>query len=137
MPNSNKKKCDKDDFNKTSCVYITLVDKMYRCADVKNNFTYYEKKHLKPVKQCDDVCPASGSGWSSLTLTKIVLNHSFYNREMLRYNKTERKNTLLKLGAFGLSVVKPKPKLSTKASQKTGEIPFRANKIQSKNEQTS
>ena len=30
---------------------------------------------------------------------------------MLRYNKTERKNTLLKLGAFRLSVVKPKPKL--------------------------
>ena len=79
-------KCDKDEFNKTSCGYVTMVDKMYSCADVKKNFTYYEKKYLKPVKQCDDVCPATGTGWSSLILTKIVLNHSFYNWEMLRYN---------------------------------------------------
>ena len=72
MPSNNDTKCDKAEFNKTSCGYVTMVDKVYWCADVKKNFTYYEKKHIKPVKQCDDVCPASGSGWSRLTLTKIV-----------------------------------------------------------------
>ena len=86
MPSNDDKKCDKDEFNKTRCGYVILANEEYRCADVKKNFTYYEKKHLKPVKQCGDVCPTSGSGWSSLTLTKIVLNHSFYNWEMLRYN---------------------------------------------------
>ena len=85
MPPNDDKKCDKDEFNKISCGYVTMVDKMYSCADVKKNFTYYGNKHLKPVK-CGDVCPAFGSGWSSLTLTTIVLNHSFYNWEMLRYN---------------------------------------------------
>ena len=63
MPPNDDKECDKDEFNKTSCGYVTMVDKMYSCADVKKNFPYYENKHLKPVKQCDDVCPASGSGW--------------------------------------------------------------------------
>ena len=77
-------KCDK--FAKTSCDYVTMFDKVYSCADVKKNFTYYEGIHLRSVKECGDVCGASGSGWSSLTLTKIVLNHSFYNWEMLRYN---------------------------------------------------
>ena len=77
-------KCDK--FMKTSCDYVTMVGKVYSCADVKKNFTYYEKKYLKPVKQCDDVCPATGTGSSSLILTKIVLNHSFCNWEMLRHN---------------------------------------------------
>ncbi|CAH3134422.1 unnamed protein product [Pocillopora meandrina] len=61
MPPNDDKECDKDEFNKTSCGYVTMVDKMYSCADVKKNFPYYENKHLKPVKQCDDVCPASGS----------------------------------------------------------------------------
>ena len=83
MPPNDDKECDKDEFNKTSCGYVTLANKVYRCAEVEKNFTYHEKEHLKPVKQCDDVCPASGSGWSSLTRTKIVLNHSFYNWEML------------------------------------------------------
>ena len=86
MPPNKDKECDKAEFNKTSCGYVTMVDKVYWCADVKKNFTYYEKKHIKPVKQCDDVCPTSGSGWSRLTLTKIVLNHSFHNWEMLRHN---------------------------------------------------
>ena len=86
MPSNNDKKCDKDEFSTTSCGYVTLANKVYRCAEVEKNFTYYEKEHLKTVKQCDDVCPASGSGWSSLTLTKIVLNHSLYNWEMSRYN---------------------------------------------------
>ena len=86
MPPNDHKKCDKDEFNKISCGYVIMVDKMYSCADLKKNFTYYDKKYLKPVKQCDDVCPATGTGWSSLTLAKIVLNHSFYNWEILRYN---------------------------------------------------
>ena len=77
-------KCDK--FMKTSCDYVNMVGKVYSCAEMKKNFTYYEKEHLTSVKDCDDVCGASGSGWSSLTLTKIVLIHSFYNWEMLRYN---------------------------------------------------
>ena len=72
---NNDKKCVKEDFDKIICGYVTMVDKMYSCADVKENFTYYEEKHLKPVKECGDVCPASGSGWSSLTLTTIVLKH--------------------------------------------------------------
>ena len=79
-------KCDKDEFMKTSCDYVTVVNKEYSCADVKKNFTYYVGQHLKSLKECGDVCPASGSGWSSLTLTKIVLNHSFYNWEIFRYN---------------------------------------------------
>nr|XP_058962698.1 uncharacterized protein LOC131789561 [Pocillopora verrucosa] len=61
MPSNNDKKCDKDEFSTTSCSYVTLANKVYRCAEVEKNFTYYEKEHLKPVKQCDDVCPASGS----------------------------------------------------------------------------
>ena len=84
MPPNDDKKCDKDEFNKTSCGYVTLVNNTYRCAEV--DFTYYEKKYFKPEKKCDVVCPASGSGWCSLTLTTIVSNHSFYNWEMLRYN---------------------------------------------------
>ena len=76
-------KCDKEELKKTSCGYVTMVNKTYSCADVEKNFTYYftayMEKHLKSVEQCDDVCSASGSGWSSLSLTKIVLNHSFYN----------------------------------------------------------
>ena len=79
-------KCDMEGLTKTSCGYVTMVNKTYSCADVKNNFTAYEEKYLESEKKCDEVCPASGSGWSSLTLTKIVLNHSFYNWEMLRYN---------------------------------------------------
>ena len=86
IPSKDDKKCDKDEFNKTSCGYVVLANEKYRCADVKKNFTYYDKKLFKPEKKCDVVCPASGSGWSSLTLTTIVSNHSFYNWEMLRYN---------------------------------------------------
>ena len=71
MPPNDDKKFDKDGFNKISCGYVTLADKMYSCADVKKNFTNFEQKYLKPVKKCSRVCPASGSGWSSLTLTKI------------------------------------------------------------------
>ena len=89
MPSNNDKKCD--EFSTTSCDYVTLNNTVYRCADLKKNFTSYKEKYLKFAKKCDDVCPASGSGWSSLTLTKIVLNHSFYNWEMFRYNKTDRK----------------------------------------------
>ncbi|RMX46332.1 hypothetical protein pdam_00000684 [Pocillopora damicornis] len=76
MPSSNDKKCDKDEFSTTSCGYVTLVNKVYRCAEVEKNFTYYEKEHLKPIKQCDDVCPASGSDCAScsnrgtITVTK-------------------------------------------------------------------
>ena len=86
---NNDKKCVKEDFDKIICDYVTVVDKVYSCADAKKNFTYYVGQHLhhlKSPKECGDVCGASGSGWSSLTLTKIVLNHSFYNWEMLRYN---------------------------------------------------
>ena len=86
---NNDKKCVKEDFDKIICDYVTVVNKEYSCADAKKNFTYYVGQHLhhlKSPKECGDVCPASGSGWSSLTLTKIVLNHSFYNWEMLRYN---------------------------------------------------
>ena len=86
IPSNDCKKCDRDEFSTTSCDYVTMVDKMYSCADVKKNFTAYEGKYLTSVKQCDEVCPASGSGWSGLTQTKIVLNHSFYNWEMLQYN---------------------------------------------------
>ena len=86
MPSSNDKKCDKDELSATRCSYVTLADKVYRCAEVEKNFPNYEKEYLKPVKECDDVCPASGSGWSNLTRTKIVLNHSFYHWEMSRYN---------------------------------------------------
>ena len=78
--------CDKAELVKTSCGYVTMVNKTYSCADVKNNFMAYEEEYLKSEKKCDDVCPASGSGWSRLTLTKIVLNHSFHNWEMLRHN---------------------------------------------------
>ena len=78
--------CDKAELVKTSCGYVTMVNKTYSCADVKNNFKAYEEEYLKSEKKCDDVCPASGSGWSRLTLTKIVLNHSFHNWEMLRHN---------------------------------------------------
>ena len=62
MPPNDDKKCDKDEFNKTSCGYVTMVDKIYSCADVKKNFTFYEEKYFKSVKQCGDVCPTSGSG---------------------------------------------------------------------------
>ena len=76
---NNDKKCDKDGFSKTSCDYVTMVDKMYSCAVVKRNFTFFEEMYLKPVKLCDKVCPANGSGWSSLTLTKIVfINFIFF-----------------------------------------------------------
>ena len=86
MPSNNYKKCDRNEFSTTSCDYVTLNNTVYRCADLEKNFASYEKEYFKLVKQCDDVCPASGSGWSSLTRTKIVLNHSFYNWEMSRYN---------------------------------------------------
>ena len=43
MPPNDDKKCDKDEFNKTSCGYVTMVDKIYSCADVKKNFTFYEE----------------------------------------------------------------------------------------------
>ena len=86
MPPNNDKKCDKDEFSTTRCDYVTLKEEVYRCAEVEKNFTHYEKEYFKPVKECGDVCGASGSGWSSLTRTKIVLNHSFYNWEMSRYN---------------------------------------------------
>ena len=49
MPPNDHKKCDKDEFNKISCGYVIMVDKMYSCADLKKNFTYYDKKYLKPV----------------------------------------------------------------------------------------
>ena len=32
------KKCDKDEFNKTRCGYVTLADKVYRCAEVFKNY---------------------------------------------------------------------------------------------------
>ena len=100
MPPNDDKKCDKDGLNKTSCGYVTLDNKMYSCAEVEKNFTYHEKVYFKPEKNCDVVCPASGSGWSSLTLTTIVSNHSFYNWEMLRYNETVRKKYPFKMGCF-------------------------------------
>ena len=62
MPPNDDKECDKAEFNKTSCGYVILANEEYRCADVKKNFTYYAKKHLKSVKQCGDVCSTSGSG---------------------------------------------------------------------------
>ena len=57
-------KCDKDEFNKTRCGYVTLADKneMYRCAEVLNNYTNHVEKKLKIVKDCNKECPASGSG---------------------------------------------------------------------------
>ncbi|XP_022796040.1 uncharacterized protein LOC111334542 [Stylophora pistillata] len=58
---SDDKKCDRDKFNGTSCDYVTLANKMYGCAEVKKNFTYFEKEHLKSVKECKVVCQASGS----------------------------------------------------------------------------
>ncbi|XP_022796039.1 cell wall integrity and stress response component 3-like isoform X2 [Stylophora pistillata] len=58
---SDDKKCDEDKFNGTLCDYVTLANKMYSCAEVKQNFTYYEKEHLKSVKECKVVCPASSS----------------------------------------------------------------------------
>ncbi|CAH3134416.1 unnamed protein product [Pocillopora meandrina] len=61
MPSNNNKKCDRDELSATSCDYVTFKDKVYRCADLEKNFTSYEKEYFKPVKQCDDVCPASGS----------------------------------------------------------------------------
>ncbi|XP_027043649.1 A-agglutinin anchorage subunit-like [Pocillopora damicornis] len=77
MPPNDDKKCDKDEFNKTSCGYVTMVDKIYSCADVKKNFTFYEEKYLKSVKQCGDVCPTSGSDYCRLcdppTLKKLYL----------------------------------------------------------------
>ena len=62
MSPNDDKKCDKDEFNKTRCGYVILANEEYRCADVKKNFTYYAKKHLKSVKQCGDACSTSGSG---------------------------------------------------------------------------
>ena len=38
---------------------------------------------------------------------------------------------------FWIECCKTKTKVITKANQKKGEIPFRANKIQSKNKQTA
>ena len=38
---------------------------------------------------------------------------------------------------FWIECCKTKTKVITKANQKIGEIPFRANKIQSKNKQTA
>nr|XP_058962553.1 uncharacterized protein LOC131789460 isoform X1 [Pocillopora verrucosa] len=59
MPSNNDKKCD--EFSTTSCDYVTLNNTVYRCADLKKNFTSYKEKYLKFAKKCDDVCPASGS----------------------------------------------------------------------------
>ena len=62
MPSNVPQKCDKDKFNKTRCSYVTLADKMYRCAEVLKNYTNHVEKKLKIVKECNKECPASGSG---------------------------------------------------------------------------
>ena len=62
MPSNVDKKCDKDEFNKTHCGYVTLADKVYRCAEVFKNYTNHVEKNLKIVKDCNKECPASGSG---------------------------------------------------------------------------
>lgn len=64
IPSKDDNKCDKDEFNKTRCGYVTLADKnkMYRCAEVLNNYTNHVEKKLKIVKDCNKECPASGSG---------------------------------------------------------------------------
>ncbi|XP_066016371.1 uncharacterized protein [Pocillopora verrucosa] len=61
MPPNNDKKCDKNEFSTTRCDYVTLNNEVYRCAEVEKNFTHYEKEYFKPVKECGDVCGASGS----------------------------------------------------------------------------
>ena len=68
---------------------------------------------------------------------KLLQIIRFTTRRYYGVIKPTGKNTLHKWSGFGLSVVKPKPKLSQRANQKKGEIPFRANKIQSKNKQTA
>lgn len=58
---SDDKKCDKEKFKETSCDYVTLTNKGYRCAQVEDNYTNYVDKEVNIIKDCDDVCPASGS----------------------------------------------------------------------------
>ncbi|PFX14096.1 flocculation protein FLO11-like [Stylophora pistillata] len=58
---SDDKKCDREKFKETSCDYVTLADKGYRCAEVENNYTNYVEKNVNVTKKCDEVCPASGS----------------------------------------------------------------------------
>ena len=94
------------------------------------------KKNWKPVNLCDNVSQRP-SRVSCSTIKKSITNHSFYNQEVLQYNKTDRKNTLHKSSAFGFSVLNPKPKLSQRVNQMKEEIPFRADEIQSKNKQTA
>ena len=62
MPPKEDKSCDKEELNKTNCDYVTLADKMYRCAEVLKNYTNHVEKKLKIVKECNKECPASGSG---------------------------------------------------------------------------
>ena len=62
MPPKKDKSCDKEELNKTNCDYVTLADKMYRCAEVLKNYTNHVEKKLKIVKDCNKECPASGSG---------------------------------------------------------------------------
>ena len=51
--------------------------------------------------------------------------------------KPTRKKYSFKMGCFWIEWCKTKTKVITKANQEIGEIPFRANKIQSKNKQTA
>ena len=60
---SDDKKCDKEKFKETSCDYVTLTNKGYRCAEVEDNYANYVEKKVNIIKDCDNVCPASGSGW--------------------------------------------------------------------------
>ena len=60
--NGSDEKCDEDKFNETSCDYVTLGGKGYSCADVKKDYAKYVEKEVNIEKDCDDVCPASGSG---------------------------------------------------------------------------
>ena len=60
---SGDKKCDEDKFNETSCDYVTLADKVYRCAEVEKDYAKYVENKVNIAKDCGDVCPASGSGW--------------------------------------------------------------------------
>lgn len=58
---SDDKKCDEDTLNQTICDYVTLADKGYQCDEVKNNYSNIVEKKVKIEKDCDVVCPASGS----------------------------------------------------------------------------
>ena len=123
----------------TNYIMGTLNFLMRRLALLKwNRISRTMKKTLETCKSMWWRFPASVSGCSCSTIKKNCFkSFVFPTRRYYGVIKPTGKNTLHKWSGFGLSVVKPKPKLSERANQKKGEIPFRANKIQSKNQQTA